>query len=146
MRPPPAIPGPRRFIIAAHLALILFSCTYFVAEASEYAYGFYLMLLGLKGKAPGLHLVAQKGVHFALFFSLGIWLYQSMQADRRSRVFWTVGFCLAAGIGAELFQLLFPGRHAALADVLLNAASGALAAAVASWGHEAPLPQAVASD
>ena len=55
-----------------------------------------------------------------------------MSAQLALIALWAVGMCLLVGAGAEAFQLLFPVRHAAVGDVLLNAASGTLAAAMAS--------------
>lgn len=118
----------RLCVVFAHLVLILISSTPAAGEAAHYAYKFYLGLFGLLGTSPGLRTLAQKGLHFALFFSLGTWLYHGLSGSRLQRFCWTVGICVLAGTGSEAFQLLFPVRQAALADVLLNAASGTLAA------------------
>ena len=79
-----------------------------------------------------LHGIASKGVHFVLFFALGSALYNSLTVARLEKVWWAIGICFLTGIGSEGIQLLFPGRHASVGDILLNGASGTLAAALAS--------------
>ena len=131
--------GGRLAGLFAHLTLILFSSTPLAGKAAHYAYGFYLTLLGIVGMDSGMRTLAQKGLHFALFFSLGTWVFYTLNGPRLQKVFATAGICLLTGLGSEAFQLLFPERQAALADVLLNAASGTLAAGLAwrwSPSHE----------
>ncbi len=115
----------------AHLTLIFFSSTPLAGKASQYAYSFYLALFEMLGMDWGVRTMAQKGLHFALFFSLGSWLSHSLNGPPLQKFLATAGMCLLVGLGAESFQLLFPGRQATLADVLLNAASGTLAAGLA---------------
>ena len=68
-----------------------------------------------------------------LFFALGSALYHSLKAaSRLGKVCCTMGICFLTGIASEGIQLMFYGRHASLGDVLLNGASGTLAAALAS--------------
>lgn len=122
----------RLCVVFAHLVLILLSSTPTAAEDAHYAYTFYLKLLGIARNTPGLRTLAQKGLHFALFFSFGTWVCCGLSGSRLQRFFWTVGICLLVGVASEAVQLLFPARHATLADVLLNAASGSLAAALAT--------------
>ena len=115
----------------AHLTLILFSSTPLAGKASQSAYSFYLALFGMLGMDWGVQTLAQKGLHFALFFSLGSWLSHSLHGPPLQKFLATAGMCLLVGLSSESFQLLFPGRQATLADVLLNAASGTLAAGLA---------------
>lgn len=123
----PLINIPRMLWVAAELGLIAFSSTAFAAIASEYAYHFYGDLLGLGGTTTGIHMLAQKGVHFVLFFALGSTLFHSINIARFGRVVLVAAICLSAGIGSEGLQLLIPGRHASVADVVLNGSSGTLA-------------------
>jgi len=131
-----AVPGGGtvRFRLAQlvlQVALIGLSSTRLAAEAAEYAFRFYAVLLG-----PGLlttgggRLLAQKGVHFLLFFWLGISLYYSLGNGRLQRVAWAAMICLLAALSSEGIQLFMPGRHASVGDVVLNAASGVLATVV----------------
>ena len=126
--------GTGRFRLAQlvlQVALIFLSSTRLAREASEHALRFYAALLG-----PGLlttgggRLLAQKGVHFLLFFWLGISLYYSLGIGRLQRFAWAAMICLLAALSSEGIQLFMPGRHASVADVVLNAASGVLATAV----------------
>jgi hypothetical protein len=124
--------GPfRLFGMCLQLALILFSSTRQAADACEVAFQYYgrLLSIGLSGGVT--HLIAGKGVHFILFFALGSWVYHSVNASRLQRLGWAAVVCLLAAIAAEGMQLFVPGRHASLADVLLNVASGVLATALA---------------
>ena len=114
------------------VVLICFSSTPPAWEASEHAFRFYRLLLGLGVTDSGLHGIASKGVHFVLFFTLGSALYNSLNVARPGKVWWTIGICFLTGIGSEGIQLLFPGRHASVADVLLNGSSGTLAAGLSS--------------
>ena len=116
----------------AELGLIAFSATALAGNASEYAYRFYKHLLGFGGADAGLHALAQKGVHFVLFFALGTTLFHSLNVDRPWKVRAVIGICFLAGIGSEGIQLLFATRHASVADVLLNGSSGTLAALLGS--------------
>ena len=128
----------------AHLTLILFSSTPLAGKASQYAYSFYLALFGILGMDWGVRSLAQKGLHFVLFFSLGSWLSHSLKCPPLRKFLATAGICLLAGLGSEAFQLLFPGRQATLADVLLNATSGTLAAGLAwRWSPSPEMPRDV---
>lgn len=123
---------PRLFWLLTQLVLICFSSTSAAGEASEYAFRFCRLLLGLGPTEYGLHTLAEKGVHFVLFFALGTGLYHSLKVARLRKVCWAMGICFLAGIGSEGIQLLSPGRHASVADVPLNGASGTLAAMLSS--------------
>ena len=126
------ISSPSRLLwLLAQLALIFFSSSALVGEASEYAYRFYELLLRLPPTGV-THDLGQKGVHFILFFGFGVSLYYSLNVTRRWKICWIVGICFLVGVGSEGMQLLFAGRHASLTDVLLNGTSGVLAAVIAS--------------
>lgn len=117
--------------IAVQVALILFSSTRAASQACEYAYRYYRTLLGLGPTASGIgHILAQKGIHFLLFFSLATWLYYGLQLGRIQRLAWTAAICLLTAFSSEGLQFFMPGRNASLADVILNAASGVLATAL----------------
>ena len=102
------------------------------------------MLLGLSGTSNGLHTLAQKGVHFALFFALGAALYNGLKVARPWQIGLSIGICFLAGMGSEGIQLLFPERYASLWDVLLNGSSGTLAVGLSLAGdllrHPALIP------
>ncbi len=123
-------PSARLAILLAHLALIFFSSTRIAGQWAEYAFRFYRSLLGRVATGAEMHLLAQKGVHFLLFFSLGVWTHNTLNGTRAQKLVWAVCCCVLAGALSESVQL-FTGRDAALADVLLNGASGALGAALA---------------
>jgi len=117
--------------IAVQLAAIFLSSTRLAGEASDYAFRYYAALLGHGFSRTGLfHLLAQKGVHFLLFFWLGISLYYSLRIGRLQRFAWAAMICLLAALSSEGIQLFMPGRHPSVGDVVLNAASGVLATAV----------------
>lgn len=132
---PLRLPGLRKRRLAwilIHVGLVLFSSTNIAGQASEFAFQFYRRWTGLDGGA-GLHLLAEKGVHFTLFFTLGVILYYSLMAPRREKVLWVLLLCLLVGSASEGLQSFFPGRDPSLADVPLNGASGLLGAALLSW-------------
>ena len=122
----------RAFFVLIQVVLICFSSTSTAWEASEYAFHFYRLLLGLGVTDSGLYGIVPKGIHFVLFFALGNGLYNSLNVARPGKVWWVIGICFLTGIGSEGIQLMFPGRHASVADVLLNGGSGTLAAALTS--------------
>ena len=142
MKSLPVMNPARLCAILAQVALIFYSSTPAVAEASQYAFSFYLHRIPLPGTLGSgiLQILAQKGVHFLLFFSLGTWLTYSLKADRLQKLLWTVGFCFLVGLSSEAFQF-FVGRQAAASDILLNTASGALAAALALRSSAALTPE-----
>ncbi len=124
----PRIRKSRLVWILVHLSLVFFSSTETAGRAAEAAFQFYRTTFALAASANA-HFVAQKGIHFALFFSLGIILFHSLVAPLREKVFWVLVACLVVGICSESLQVLSPGRNPSLADVMLNSGSG-LAAAV----------------
>ncbi len=131
---PLRLPGLRKRRLAwilIHVGLVLFSSTNIAGQASEYAFQFYRDWTGLDGGA-GLHLLADKGVHFSLFFTLGLILYYSLIAPTREKVLWVLLACLLVGSASEGLQFYFPGRHPSLADVMLNGVSGLLGAVFVS--------------
>jgi glycopeptide antibiotics resistance protein len=117
--------------LVLQLGLIFLSSTRLAGEAAEYAFRFYGVLLGLRLSSGGLsNILAHKGVHFLLFFWLGISLYYSLGNGRLQRLAWAAVICLLIALGSEGMQLFVPGRHASVGDVVLNAASGVLATVV----------------
>ena len=125
--PLPGVKKSRLAWILVQVGLVLFSSTEMAGQAAEYAFQFYRSITGMSAGA-GVHLFAEKGVHFALFFSLGVILYYSLLASRWERVFWVLVACVAVGCASESLQFLFPHRDPLLTDVLLNGGSGLLAA------------------
>jgi VanZ family protein len=137
--------GTVRFRLAQlvlQVALIFLSSTRLAREASEYAFRFYGAMLGLRLSSTGIsHILAQKGIHFLLFFWLGISLYYSLRIGRLQRFAWAAMICLLAALSSEGIQLFMPGRHASVADIVLNAASGVLATAVFCRLYPCALPE-----
>lgn len=128
--------------IAVQLALIFLSSTRLARDASEYAFRYYAAMLGHGFTRTGLfHVLVQKGIHFLLFFWLGISLYYSLRIERQQRFAWAAMICLLAALSSEGLQLFVPGRHASVADVVLNAASGVLATAVFCRLYPYALPE-----
>ena len=117
----------RALWLTTELALIAFSSTPFAEDAANYAYDFYAKSSGLQGSGLGLQNLAQKGLHFILFFALGVTLSYLTSARGWREVLLIVAICFAAALGAEAIQLMFPTRTASMADVLLNLNSGTLA-------------------
>ncbi|MBI4461226.1 MAG: VanZ family protein [Acidobacteria bacterium] len=114
------------------VALILFSSTRFADEVSEYAYSFYAsqvpppqLILPSGESLP--HLLADKAIHFLLFFALGVFLCRGLRLGRFPKIGVVISLCFLMGAASESFQLL-TARDATLADLLLNLASGTLAA------------------
>lgn len=122
----------RLVAVLMNLALVFFSSTGLAGEASEYAFHFYTSLLGRFPAGAGPHLLAEKAVHFTLFFSLGFWLYECLGGHRAERFWKAAVLCLVVGLLSEMLQSLFPGRHPSLADIMLNGISATLAAALAA--------------
>lgn len=119
--------------VLAFTALIILSSTKVAGDASEYAFNFYLSSLAsihVFGDALP-HLLAAKGIHFLLFFSLGTWLFRSLQLSRVQKLWVTIFICLLIGTVSEVLQR-FTARDSSFADLVLNLASGTLAAVLAS--------------
>ena len=97
--------GTGRFRLAQlvlQVALILLSSTRLAREASEHAFRFYGALLGLRLSSRGIfHILAPKGIHFLLFFWLGISLYYSLRIGRLQRFAWAAMICLLAALSSE---------------------------------------------
>ena len=124
---PQTIRLPAAVRAAVELALVAYSSTPSAAGFSEAAFRFYRLWLGFSGESA-VHGLVQKGIHFVLFFALGTTLFNGLNIVPARRVMLVAVISLAAGIGSESLQLLFPMRNASAADVLLNGSSGALAA------------------
>ena len=119
----------RLWIAIVNVVLIFFSSTKTAGDASENAYAFYTAVfpLAFSERNHLLHLLADKSVHFLLFFSLGVWVYRSLALPPAHNLALTLAACLLVGTASEVMQL-FTGRDASVADVILNAASGAMGA------------------
>ena len=119
--------------VFAFVVLIIFSSTKTAGDASEYAYNFYLSFLPTIHKFGVTlpHLLAAKSIHFLLFFSLGTWLFRSLQFSRSQRLWVTIFICFLIGTVSEVLQR-FTARDPSFADLVLNLASGTLAAVLAS--------------
>ncbi len=131
--------------IAFHVGLIFLSSTAFAGRASEYAFTFYRKLLGLENvNLSSLHLLAEKGVHVTLFFSLGIVILMSLTGRLGRRILWALAACVVVGVMSEGIQAFMPGRDPSLFDVLLNGSSGLLGACIVTLGMASrPSPAAV---
>lgn len=113
--------------LAEELVQVAFSSTPLTVIASEYAFHSYRDILGLRGTLSGIHMLAQQGVYFVLFFALGSTLFHSINIVRFRRVVLVAAICLSAGMGSEGINRLIPGRHAFVADVVLNGSNAPLA-------------------
>ena len=85
-----------------------------------------LLLCGVRERGDAtsfLHLIAEKGVHFLLFFALGTLSYGVARIPGARRVLLSVSICLIVGSASELLQR-FTGRDPRISDVMLNASSG----------------------
>ncbi len=115
------------------VGLIGFSSTMSGGVRSDAAYRFYYnkitRLLGHAAPAH-LHLVAEKGVHFLLFFPLGFWIYKTSALSNFRRLWPSIVVCVAVGIASECIQR-FTGRDPLVDDAVLNACSGIFGAFIA---------------
>jgi VanZ family protein len=130
-----AIITPLRLVaLVAQVALVALSSTKLAGDAADYAFEYYSSLFGnpWRGSSQSLpfHL-AQKTVHFTLFFSLGYSLSSSLNLAPRKKFWIAAATCLVIGAASEALQL-FTGRDPLIVDVILNAASGAAGAALAA--------------
>ena len=132
--------------LVVELVLIAFSSTPLAEEAADYAYHFYSKTSGLQGSGSGLENWDQKGLHFVLFFALGMTLSYLMSTDGWRKVLLVIVTCFAAALGAEAIQLLFPTRTASIADVLLNLSSGSLATLLLQRRSEIPKKHLLTSE
>jgi hypothetical protein len=136
----PLMTLPRLLGTLVFVGLIFFSSTKTAGDTSVYAFSFYKALLGIKlSKQASLQFLAQKGIHFTLFFSFGTWLYYSLNLAPRRRLWITLCLCLIMGSASETLQM-FTHRHPSILDVLLNLGSGSLAAVLALKG---PSPEPI---
>ena len=119
--------------VLASAVLIILSSTKLAGDASEYAYNFYLPYLASIHEFGDTlpHLLAGKAIHFLLFFSLGTWLFRGLQLPRSQRLWVTIFICFLIGTVSEVLQR-FTARDPSFADLVLNLASGTLAAVLAS--------------
>lgn len=115
----------------AHLALILSSSTKIADDFSQFAYSFYMSSVETPGPASESvpHHLAEKSIHFVLFFSFGTWICNSLPWASKRRLWLTILTCLFVGSASEVLQR-FTGRDPSIADVVLNLSSGTLAAAL----------------
>ena len=131
--------------LLVELGLIAFSSTPLAEEAADYAYHFYAKSSGLPGPVSGLESLAQKGLHFLLFFALGMTLFYLISGCGWRKVLLVMVICFAVGLGAETIQSFFPTRTASIVDVVLNLNSGTLAALLLQRAYETPKRQFLVS-
>jgi VanZ family protein len=136
----------RIFWLLVEFGLIAFSSTPLAEEAANYAYHFYAQTSELQGPGAGLDNLAEKGLHFVLFFALGTTLSYLISTVGWRKVLSAIEICLAAALGAEAIQLLFPTRTASIADVLLNLSSGSLAILLLQRRSEIPKKHLLVSE
>ena len=121
--------------VAIYSALIQFSATQLAGNSAHFAFLYYSDLLGMTGPNTGLHFMAQKCIHFLLFFGLGSWLTNGIKGSWGTRCGWAIFLCLIVGTGSEYLESFFPGRNPAVFDVMLNAFSGFLGSIVIRSEH-----------
>jgi VanZ family protein len=113
------------------IGLIFFSSTSFAAENCERFYWFihlYLPspLIDTSINGGWMHLLAEKGVHFTLFFTFGFFVAHLVHGSPWGRLAKIAAFGLVIGSCSEFLQSFFPGRDPALRDVILNLVSASL--------------------
>ena len=126
----PGLTRVRVLAIVLNLGLVFFSSTKLAADLCEDAYRFYRPLFLAHTNLSILHLLADKSIHFSLFFSLGVLLYMAAGGTDVRRVLSVFAICLIVGSLSEVLQGFFPGRDPSVADTILNTASGTLAASL----------------
>jgi len=123
----------------AWIMVILFSSTSLASDYCERAFAWLYGSTVEKSFSSQevyalLHVFADKGLHLALFFVLGILLWGVFTASGWRRVTYIVGLGLIVGTASEILQAFFPGRDPAVRDVLINMV-GTLIGAAAMLSH-----------
>jgi VanZ family protein len=85
---------------------------------------------GVSSSPQALHFLAEKGVHFTLYFVFGLLLWKTLTLPRRARFVTILAVGLVMGCSSEFLQRFFPGRDPSVRDVLINFTSAALGASV----------------
>jgi len=123
----------KKWLIVTSLwvGLIFFSSTSLAAKYCERLYQFVRVhllpsMIGMSGTEGVLHLIAEKGVHFTLFFTFGFLVAHLVHGSPWGRLAKIAVFGLVVGSGSEFLQSFFPGRDPAIRDVVLNLVSAAL--------------------
>ncbi len=126
--------------VALWIGVIFFSSTALAAEWCEERFHFLSEMIfgrfGPENSSYGLiHLLADKSVHVTLFLILAFLLWKVFRdAPRKTLLIVAAG--AVVGSASEFLQRFFPGRDPALRDVLLNATSTALGAAIClTWAR-----------
>lgn len=115
------------------IGVIFFSCTSLAGEWSEALYSEVSGWFGSSSQLQGsetLHFIAEKGVHFTLFFILAVLLWNALPGRRWPRFMAILAIALLIGCCSEFLQRFFPGRDPAIRDVLINFGSAAAGACV----------------
>lgn len=122
--------NPWAIAVIVWIGVIFFSSTSLAGELSERAFRFVAGIL-FHYLAPGdssyglLHLLADKGLHVALFLVLAVLLWNTIRnAPRKVARILVVG--AAVGSASEFLQRFFPGRDPAVRDVVINITGTAL--------------------
>lgn len=116
------------------IGVIFFSSTSLAAEWCEEGFHFLSAMIfgrfGPENPSYGLiHLLADKSVHVSLFLILAFLLWKIFRDSPRKTLL-IIAAGAVVGSASEFLQRFFPGRDPALRDVLLNATSTALGAAI----------------
>lgn len=134
------IAGMRRRWAAATVGWVLvifFSSTSSAARWCEslYEYIFSWMAPAVNQRHfPLLHVLADKSVHFALFFILALLSWNSVIRPARIRFAIVLGIALLVGSTSEFLQRFSPGCDPSVSDVLINFGSAVIGALLA-WNH-----------
>lgn len=118
-------------VTSGWVGLIFFSSTSFAADSCERFYWFIRLhlpssLLSASGNDGLMHLLAEKSVHFTLFFTFGFLVAHLVHGNPWGRLVKIAVFGLVIGSCSEFLQSFFPGRDPALRDVILNLVSASL--------------------
>jgi VanZ family protein len=120
-------------LTAGWVLVIFFSSTSLAARWCESAFSSisaWLMPAAAHEPSELLHVIADKGLHVALFFVLALLLWNTVTAGGRVRFAVILAAGLVVGSLSEYLQSLFPDRDPALRDVLINLAGVAAGAAM----------------
>jgi VanZ family protein len=120
----------------AWVGVIFFSSTSLASQWCERAFAFLSeLLLGRKVvQQPSfdlVHLLADKGLHVAMFLILAMLLWRALPAGP-FRAWQILVLGLIVGSCSEFLQRFFPGRDPAIRDVLINLGGTALGVASSS--------------
>jgi len=140
-RGPATFPGSREGWLKASLAwlgVIAFSSTALAGRWAEDTFDSIASALSVVFplRQAGLYHIfafgAEKSVHVTMFFVLALLLWNAVPERFRHPLVITLAGTLI-GIGSELLQAFFPGRDPTIRDVLINGATTAVGACLASY-------------